>query len=207
MGNKVTYELGKLTSVQTIQGEYERSGIYERKALGSYGVIPPYFIAGEDIFTGANTGNAKEKYTVTGIVHSVMPLKLNRKGKQEKFIFPLDPLVTISGKNIIVRRNVAKTKESGTVKERWGQDDYDISIQGVFTSEDEDKYPTEYVKELLDIYNEKQEIEVEHALLLDFGIKYLAIESISFPHTKGVNNQSFVIKAYSDNPVDLFVSV
>ena len=30
-------------------------------------------------------------------------------------------------------------------------------------------------------------------------------ESVSFPHTKGLQNQNYEIKAYSDNPVSLFI--
>lgn len=32
-------------------------------------------------------------------------------------------------------------------------------------------------------------------------------ESVSFPHTKGLQNQNYEIKAYSDNPVSLFIPV
>lgn len=48
---------------------------------------------------------------------------------------------------------------------------------------------------------------MEHDILLLFGITRLAIESVSFPHTKGLQNQNYEIKAYSDNPVSLFIPV
>lgn len=179
------------------------------KALGCFGAIPPYFfLPKKDIITTVNDADRiLEDYSAIGVIHSQMPLRVKRSGDKEWFTFPIEPLVSISGKNVITRRTVAKSKEKGTVKERWSQDDYDVTIQGVVAATDKEQYPKGYIKKLLGLFNERQAIEVEQEILLIFGIKYLAIENASFPHTKGIDNQNFEIKAYSDNPVDLLISI
>ena len=136
-----------------------------------------------------------------------MPMRVKRSGDTEFFTLPIEPLVTISGKNTIVRRAVAKAKDGGTIKECWSQDDYEVTIQGVVTGGEPDKYPEAHVKRLLELFDERQAIEVDQDVLLTFGIKYLAIESVSFPHTNGINNQSYEIKAYSDNNAELLIKI
>lgn len=184
-------------------------GVRINKALGSFGAIPPYFIPkSKDIITSVEDADEiAGQLTSVGIVHSQMPIKVKRVNDTEWFTFPLEPLVSISSKNIITRRTVAKAKDSGTIKERWSQDDYTISIIGVMTSIDESQYPTDDIKKMINLFNERQSIEVAQDILLLFGIKYLAIESASFPHTKGLNNQNFEIKAYSDNNAELLISI
>ena len=148
-----------------------------------------------------------DDYTAVGIIHSVMPMRLKRPADKEWFLLPLEPLVSISGKNTIIRRKVAKSKLNGTIKERWSQDDYEITIQGVVSGSDESKYPENYLRKLVELFDERQAVEVEQGILQVFGIHYLAIESANFPHTKGLNNQNYEIKAYSDNPVELLISI
>lgn len=179
------------------------------KALGRYGAIPPFFIPRkEDIITQVYDANEiMDDYAALGVIHSQMPLALKRIGDPEPnwFTLPVEPLVSISGKNVITRRNVAKARENGTIKESWSQDDYEVTIKGVITTANEAKYPKAYMKRLLDLFDERRAIEVKQDILLLFRINYLAVESFSFPHTKGFNNQNFEIKAYSDRPVNLLI--
>ena len=58
-----------------------------------------------------------------------MPLrfKLEEAGAEEWF-FPLEPMISLTGQNIIVRRQVNKGKVKGSIKERWSQDDYSVTI-------------------------------------------------------------------------------
>lgn len=162
----------------------------------------------EDIITQVYDANEiMDDYTAVGIIHSVMPMRLKRPADKEWFLLPLEPLVSISGKNTIIRRKVAKSKLNGTIKERWSQDDYEITIQGVVSGSDESKYPENYLRKLVELFDERQAVEVEQGILQVFGIHYLAIESANFPHTKGLNNQNYEIKAYSDNPVELLISI
>lgn len=212
MGNKAEFELNQLAP--KVEAGYngnplDPAKVHINKALGRFGAIPPYIILPKkDIITTVYDANEiMEDYSAVGVIHSQMPLRVKRSGDKEWFTFPIEPLVTISGKNIITRRTVAKSKEKGTIKERWSQDDYDVTIQGVMTDAEQEKYPKGYIKKLLALFNERQAVEVEQEILLIFGIKCLAIENASFPHTKGLNNQNFEIKAYSDSPAELLISI
>lgn len=179
------------------------------KALGRYGAIPPFFIPRtEDVITQvSDLEGIRGELSTIGIVHSQMPFRIKKMDEQEWFLLPIEPLVSISGKNTIVRRSVAKAKDNGTVKERWSQDDYTVTIQGVISGSSGNAYPEEDVKRMIGYFSERQSIEVSQDILLLFGIKFLAIESASFPHTKGLNNQNFEIKAYSDNNIELLIEL
>ncbi|MCC8154681.1 MAG: DUF6046 domain-containing protein [Tannerellaceae bacterium] len=150
----------------------------------------------------------KDYETSTGleIVHSQMPMNVRKINTTEWIPFPLEPLVSVSTKNVIVRRNVAKARNHGTIEERWSQDDFEVTIQGMLTTSSSQHFPANHVRTLLNLFQEKQAIEVDQEMLLTMGIKFLAIQSISFPHTKGINNQQFEIKAYSDTQAELLIN-
>lgn len=212
MGNKVAYELEQLAP--KVEAGYsgnplDPAQVRINKALGRYGAIPPFFIPRrEDIITQVYDANEiMDDYMSVGVVHSQMPMTLFAMNSQDRFLLPFEPLVSVSGKNVIARRKVAKAKECGTIKERWSRDDYEVTIQGVLTSEDRRKYPSGYMRKLLDLFQQRQAVEVEQAVLAVFGIRFLAIESVNFPHTKGVENQNYEIKAYSDTPINLLVGL
>jgi len=121
--------------------------------------------------------------------------------------FPIEPLVSVSGKNVIVKRNVAKSENIGTIKERWAQDDYSINIQGCFVTPDLQTYPTQEVQYLEQIISQKRPIEVLCDLFQMLGIHQIVVESYSFPFSKGENVQNFSIDAYSDDLYELFIDV
>jgi len=165
--------------------------------------LPPYWLQGKVVVINykAETG----KMTLEGYQGPAnqFPLKLKADGLDE-FTFPIDPFINIGLKNIITRRTVAKGKNRGTVKERWTEDDADISISGVFINPDHKSYPKE-VALLQKYFQQHKAIGVTCPLLNDKGIYYIAIESLDFNHTKGIENQSFDIKAYSDDVFKLLV--
>lgn len=209
---KVEFDLGQLTprvDAGYSGNPFDPVQVRINKALGRYGTIPPFIIPKkEDIITQVYDANEiMDDYAAVGIIHSLMPMRLKRPDDKEWFQLPLEPLVSVSGKNTIVRRKVAKSKLNGTVKERWSQDDYEVTLQGVVSGADESKYPEKYLRQLVELFDERGAVEVEQEILLLFGIHYLAIESASFPHTKGMNNQNYEIKAYSDNPAELLISI
>lgn len=114
---------------------------------------------------------------------------------------PVDPLVSVNGKNVIKRRYVAKSSNRGSIKECWSQDDYDVNISGVIIAEDAEKL-AEHLGNLRKVCNMAESVEIVSEFLNNpstFGINRIAIESYDFPFTKGLENQSFTIKAYSDD--------
>lgn len=139
-------------------------------------------------------------------IKQFMPLSF-RLSDGNWWLFPIEPLISVSGKNIIVRRNVAKSQKRGTVKERWAEDDFTITIQGTFVDADLHTYPDDKLRELYDAITQRKPIEVTNSLFVTLGINRIVVESFDFPFSKGENVQNFSLTAYSDDITDLFIEV
>ena len=134
-----------------------------------------------------------------------VPALRNEQGQE--YCFQLDPILAVSGKNIIARRYVAKGSLQGTVKESFSQDDFDITITGVLMGDDA-KDLNEQVQELQSILVCGESLAVVNDLLNDgYGITRLVVDSFQFPHTKGLQNQSYTIKCYSDSSINILEEV
>jgi len=131
------------------------------------------------------------------------PVRIRWENESEYWTLPFDPVVSVTGKNNIVRRNVLKINNTdktrrGSIKESWSQDDYEVNIAGVFMSKD-GTFPENDLRKLRRYCEERKVIEVESDLFCIFNITRLAIESFELPFTEGVENQMYTIKAYSDD--------
>lgn len=114
---------------------------------------------------------------------------------------PNEPMVSISGKNRIVK--TAVDGQDGTFKELFSRDDYMITIKGIAVNEEnEEEYPEQIVRKLRELC-EGGSVEVTNKILSYFNVKYLAIESYSFPAVEGVMWQAYEIQCLSDKPYDL----
>ena len=166
--------------------------------------IPPFWDKQKVVVIVNKDDSNKMKITTDSSNVSQFPLTFKCVALDD-FTFPIEPIITLSFKNVITRRTVAKGKKRGTVKERWTEDDVDITISGIFiNTEDETAYPTE-VDKLRAFIEQPTAIDVVCKLLNDRGINQIAIESLNLPPTKGQNNQAFEIKAYSDDIFELLV--
>jgi hypothetical protein len=139
-------------------------------------------------------------------VSMVLPLSF-RMSDGSWWQFPIEPLISISGKNVVVRRNVAKSSNRGTIKERWAEDDLSISIQGSLVHSDLDTYPSQDLSLLYEVITQRKAIEVKNELLQLLNVHQIVIEPYSFPFSKGENVQNFSISAYSDDLYELFIDV
>lgn len=120
---------------------------------------------------------------------------------------PVDPLVSVSNRNVIKRRYVSKSKMRGSIKECWSQDDCEITIAGVLLASDKDELNT-MIGDLRNICEKAEAVDIYCDFLnKSFGINKIAVESCDFPFTKGIENQSFTIKAYSDDGYSLLEEV
>lgn len=124
-----------------------------------------------------------------------------------RWLFPIEPLISISGKNIIVRRHVAKSEKRGSIKERWAEDDLQINIQGALVHSDLHTYPETELKKLYQAVTQRKAIKVENELLQLLDVHYIVVEPYSFPFSKGENVQNFSIDAYSDDSYNLLIEV
>lgn len=204
--------------------------ILQNLALRAMGLtkVPPYWLFRENNFHGVNLGYMSAAKTIpdssgfdvetmsdaeledvvrtnaTG-VPMVLSLRfqLEESGAQE-WLFPMEPMISVNGQNILVRRNVSKGKIRGSIKERWTQDDYSVRIEGILMGMD-GKYPEADVAKLRS-FCEAGHVKALNPLLEIFGISQLAIESWDIPFTSGTINQNYTIQAYSDDIYKLLLS-
>ena len=204
--------------------------ILQNIALRAMGLtkVPPYGLFRENNFHGINTGYLpsgksfpdSDEFNVEDLsdaeleevvmtnaigVPMVMPLRfqLEESGAKE-WLFPVEPMISLNGQNILVRRHVSKGTIKGSIKERWTQDDYTVRIEGILMSR-EGKYPDEDVATLKN-FCEAGHVKALCPLLEIFGISQLAIESWDIPFTTGLTNQNYTITAYSDDIYKLLLS-
>jgi hypothetical protein len=147
------------------------------------------------------------------------PLSFSFSESGVNWLFPYEPLVSISGGNNIVKRNVSKIGTdkkgnllTGTIKERWSQKDYEITITGVLIGKKlngrpEDCYPKKKLTELFEFLTAQKIIYCYCHLFEPLGINQLVIEDFSFPFTKGENVQAYEIKAVSDSNHKLLLEI
>lgn len=204
--------------------------ILQNLALRAMGLtkVPPYWLFRENNFHGVNLGYMSAAKTIpdssgfdvetmsdaeledvvrtnaTG-VPMVLPLRfqLEESGAQE-WLFPMEPMISVNGQNILVRRNVSKGKIRGSIKERWTQDDYSVRIEGILMGMDGKYHEADVAK--LRSFCEAGHVKALNPLLEIFGISQLAIESWDIPFTSGTINQNYTIQAYSDDIYKLLLS-
>ena len=181
------------------------------------GKVPPYWLMGKTIlrevdnndFSGLRgmTDEELEDIVRTNAlgIPMVMPLslRLDVEGAEE-WLLPEEPMISITGQNIITRRHVSKGRLRGSIKERWTQDDYTVKVEGLLLGRD-GRYPKNDV-EWLRRYCEAGKVKVLCPLLEIFGITQIAIESWDIPFTSGTTNQNYEITAYSDDIYKLLIA-
>ena len=181
------------------------------------GKVPPYWLMGKTVlrevdnndFSGLRgmTDEELEDIVRTNAlgIPMVMPLslRLDVEGAEE-WLLPEEPMISITGQNIITRRHVSKGRLRGSIKERWTQDDYTIKVEGLLLGRD-GRYPKNDV-ERLRRYCEAGKVKVLCPLLEIFGITQIAIESWDIPFTSGTTNQNYEITAYSDDIYKLLIA-
>ena len=131
-----------------------------------------------------------------------LSLRLPEAGERD-WLLPYEPMITISGKQVITKRQVAKGKTRGSIKERWTLDDYAVRIEGILIGEG-DKYPSDDVRRLRK-YCEAGELIASSPLLELFGITRLVVESWEIPHTSGERNQNYALSCVSDDTYKLLL--
>lgn len=146
------------------------------------------------------------------------PLSFRRKtdggtSSEPWYTFPYEPLISIEGKNDIVKRKIAKANGFvGTVKERFSQDDYTITITGsliglkLIGTYDE-CFPRQDFERLRDYCICPGGIEVRCEPLQLLGINSLVVEEFTFPFTKGENVQAYELHCLSDFTSELLLEI
>lgn len=133
-------------------------------------------------------------------------LKKESETESQFYTLPWEPLISINARNIISKRYVAKagTLMRGTIKERFGTDDFDITITGALYGKSmvgsyAESYPREDMERLREFLTSGERFKVECEPLQILGVNYIVIEEVNFPFTKGNDVQAYEIKAISDD--------
>lgn len=181
------------------------------------GKIPPYWLFRK---TKVNEVDSDDYYDIESMsdeeledtvrtnalgIPMQLPLRLRlEESGAEEWLVPMEPMISLTGQNVITRRHVNKGKIRGSIKERWCEDDYSVTIEGVLLGTD-GKYPESDVSKLRS-YCEAGHVEALCPLLEIFGIGRIVIESWEIPFTSGEMNQNYTIKAYSDDIYKLLLT-
>lgn len=131
------------------------------------------------------------------------PLEIRADGG-EWWLLPFEPLISLTGQNVIIRRQVSKGKVRGSVKERWTQDDYQVSIEGILMNTGGKDYPSADVQKLRQAC-EAARWQVRCPVFEIFSISQIVVSSFEFPFTSGSGNQAYKISAYSDDVYKLLL--
>lgn len=157
-------------------------------------------------------GNNKTKFVLPSLKNITRNLLLGGKYFQtlkvksntgEEYVFPNEPLISLSLQKTIVETATVGKERKGTVKEYICTEDYQISIRGVCVNEnpeDRDEYPSEQVEELHRMFelNERLNIETNPFLEL-FGIRGIVLKSFDLEEMAGQQGlQKYTISAVSD---------
>ena len=129
-------------------------------------------------------------------VPMVFPLYLAVEGGPW-WLLPYEPQVTVQGTNVLVKKQVSKGTVRGTIKERWAQGDYNLSISGILMGKN-NRYPSEDVKKLRS-FCEAGKVLVKSPQMELFSITQIVVEDWSIPFTAGQANQAYTINAVSDD--------
>lgn len=206
VGSKIVKEIPRLTAVQNELMKH---------------VIPPInflpFTRKTGVGSNDNSGDFEEDIWKSNPSipkeHQFFPLEMSIDSGKTYFLLPYEPLMSVSSKNNIIKRNVAKTKKGeGTVKEHWSRGDYEISITGVLLGDNEvgdvaECFPKADFEKLKSYMTAAKSIKVKCPLLELSGINNIVIEDFSWPFTKGENVQAYEIKAYSDSSFKLLLDI
>lgn len=134
-----------------------------------------------------------------------MPVRMKlEEPDAEEWLLPIEPMVSVTGQNIITRRRVNKGRVKGSIKERWTEDDYSVTIEGILMGSD-GNYPTADVAKLRK-FCEAGRVFILNPLLEIFGISHMVIEKWDIPFTSGNENQNYTLSGYSDDIYKLLLS-
>ncbi|GGG47014.1 DUF6046 domain-containing protein [Epilithonimonas arachidiradicis] len=118
-----------------------------------------------------------------------------------QYLFPNEPLLSISLAKTIVETATVGKERKGTVKEYICTEDYNINIKGVCVNEnDPETYPAEQVAELKRMFEINDSLEVISNPFLElFEIRNIVLKDVQFDEMAGEQGlQKFTMTAVSD---------
>lgn len=112
---------------------------------------------------------------------------------------PNEPLITITGKKIIVETVVVGNKRKGTVKEFISTGDYNIKIEGLCINPNKKEYPEDQVRSIIELCEKNEALDFENELAELFKIRKLVIKDYGFAPMQGKPySQKYYLSCVSD---------
>ena len=114
----------------------------------------------------------------------------------QPFRLPIDPLLSISGGNIITSRYAERDSTKGSYKEYWQQKDSTLSVKGVLIGDDQ----AQLHKQLntLTSFLIKGAITINSNALEGLNVSKFVVKNWAFPTTPGIVNQAYSFTAITD---------
>ena len=122
-------------------------------------------------------------------------------------LLPNEPTVSFRRPKHIVTTKMVGAQQPGEVKELIALGDWKITIRGIALNQQRTAfYPEDTVREIHELAERPEALEVECALTSLLGIYSLVIEEISFPEMIGVQHaQAYELKCVSDRDFTLTI--
>jgi hypothetical protein len=162
----------------------------------------PYFTANPKSYVPLINLDKNEAVDITERQYSLLGTPIFLPCKLEGIELPNEPIIQISGSKTIIKTQI--DGQDGTFKELYSLNDYQVTIRGVVTNEENDDYPEDIIRKIRTICELKKSVTIINALTSLFDINKIAIESFSFPAVEGqISMQAYEINASSDRDFEL----
>ncbi|MFC4163999.1 DUF6046 domain-containing protein [Epilithonimonas zeae] len=160
--------------------------------------FPSWWLTNKTKFVFPSLNNIGKDLLLGGRYFTTLKVA-DKKGNQ--FVFPNEPLISLQRDKKIVETTTVGKERKGSVKEYISSEDYKISIKGVCVNENDwDSYPTEQVRELKNMFDLSEALEVISNPFLElFEIRNMVLTDIKFDEMSGeAGMQRYSISAVSD---------
>lgn len=112
---------------------------------------------------------------------------------------PVEPIMSITGSKRIVETPLAGNTRRGNVLELINTESYLVRIRGMLINHTGTDYPENDVKQLFELYEKNESINVLCDLTTIFEIERIAIKELRLPEMVGVQNaQAYELLCVSD---------
>jgi hypothetical protein len=186
-------------------GEYDLLSLF-RKVFGYRGI--PYGVVKTDISKQFNKGedyNSQIKMYAENkesSVASAMGTPIFQPLYIDDWLFPNEPLVTISGAKKLIE--TVSAGGDNDVIEHISLGHYEIKIQGFCVNETDDSPPEAEIMKIRQLYEARQSLEIKSPMLRLFNINLFAFKDIKFPAVEGAQAiQGYEITGRSDKYIQL----
>jgi hypothetical protein len=187
---------------QLTAGEIDLLGLF-RRTFGYRGIPGGSLSTKTEIYTADAEGFDSTVFSAKQqVIESVMGTPIFQPLKIDGWLFPNEPLITISGTKRLIETPSAGGDQE--VIEHISTGHYQIKIQGMLVNMESDDMPQVEIRKIRSLYEANQSLEVESPLLSLFDIRYFAFKTINWPAVEGYQAmQGYEITGRSDKVISI----